>query len=94
MLLFNWWLDYTSNILNLSCKLRPGLGLFLFQGTTSVTGYLPKGVWYMLENQTKIESSGDFFDLDAPLDKIPLLARGGSIIPKQQGPTTTTTTKR
>jgi alpha-glucosidase (family GH31 glycosyl hydrolase) len=51
---------------------------------------LPEGTWYVFENKTRIESGGEFFELDAPLEKIPILVRGGKIVPKQQSASTTT----
>ena len=55
-----------------------------------MTSYLPAGVWYLFENKSRIESPGNFFGLDAPAEKIPVLVRGGKIVPMQQSLDTTT----
>ena len=60
------------------------------QDSIQVTSYLPAGVWYLFDNKTRIESSGNFFGLDAPPEKIPILVRGGKIVPTQLSLETTT----
>lgn len=45
---------------------------------------LPKGHWYNFWDETLLES-GQPVSLDAPLEKIPLLVRAGSILPMQSG---------
>jgi len=44
--------------------------------------YLPEGKWYEVEMDNKIFEGGRFIKVDAPLEKIPLLFRGGAVIPK------------
>jgi len=43
---------------------------------------LPEGEWYNLENSQSY-TGGQEIELDAPLDRIPILARAGSILPIQ-----------
>lgn len=52
----------------------------LFEGETKRLIYLPEGNWYEFET-AKEYSGGGFIDFSAPLDKIPLFVRDGSIIP-------------
>jgi alpha-D-xyloside xylohydrolase len=54
------------------------------QGATSRRVYLPKATWYDFWTGTKVEG-GKYFDAEAPLEKLPLYVRAGSIIP--MGPT-------
>ncbi len=54
------------------------------QGATSRTVYLPKATWYDFWTGTKIDG-GKRIETDAPLAKLPLYVRAGSIIP--MGPT-------
>lgn len=66
------------------------LSLILTQGADSVKAYLPDGVWYDLLTSQMKGSTGFFVGLPAPLEKIPLHIRGGSIIPVQAVAVTTT----
>ena len=53
------------------------------QGATSREVYLPAGKWYNYYSKELLE--GDkILQADAPLDRIPLFARAGSIIPKRK----------
>ncbi|XP_059088865.1 lysosomal alpha-glucosidase-like isoform X2 [Tigriopus californicus] len=64
----------------------------LEEGPIHVNCYLPQGVWYNWETHVKSdhEEGGAFVKIPAPLDTIPLLARGGSILVlKPPAPTTT-----
>ena len=54
------------------------------QGATSRTVYLPKATWYDFWTGAKVEG-GQHITADAPLAKLPLYVRAGSIIP--MGPT-------
>lgn len=55
-----------------------------------VETYLPPGKWYDWYNLTEKDSKGGNVKLEAEYDYIPLLIRGGSILPVQRpGPTTT-----
>ncbi|KAJ8037783.1 Lysosomal alpha-glucosidase [Holothuria leucospilota] len=62
----------------------------LEQGATSVESVLPAGVWYDFYNGTALlATKTQNFTLDAPLDKINLHLREGSILPLQKPNTTT-----
>ena len=51
------------------------------QGATSRQVYLPAGsVWYDFETSKRYEG-GHSYDIEAPLEKLPLFVRGGSILP-------------
>eukprot|EP00914_Ancora_sagittata_P003748 GHVO01008074.1.p1 GENE.GHVO01008074.1~~GHVO01008074.1.p1 ORF type:complete len:209 (+),score=18.26 GHVO01008074.1:51-629(+) len=65
----------------------------LTQGADSVEAYLPKGIWYDLFSSQMIGSTGKMIGLTAPLSKIPVHIRGGSILP-MQAPAVTTTKAR
>jgi len=54
------------------------------QGATSRTVYLPQATWYDFWTGAKVEG-GQRIQADAPLEKLPLYVRAGSIIP--MGPT-------
>jgi len=60
------------------------------QGKTDVSAYLPDALWYDFYTLASIPARGTHHTLSAPLDTIPLLIRGGSIIPTQTPNTTTT----
>ncbi|XP_023930007.1 lysosomal alpha-glucosidase [Lingula anatina] len=60
----------------------------------SVQAYLPNDVWYDFFNGSLLTSNGGQVALDAPLDKINLHVRGGSIIPTQEPDVTTTLSRR
>ncbi|XP_073706325.1 sucrase-isomaltase, intestinal-like [Garra rufa] len=51
---------------------------------TVIKAYLPRGVWYDYHKGTSIRSSGEFVDMDAPIDKINLHVRAGYILPWQK----------
>ncbi|XP_043284600.1 lysosomal alpha-glucosidase-like isoform X2 [Venturia canescens] len=65
----------------------------LEEGATRVTAYVPKGTWYDFYEKKRILSRGENYTLEAPLDTIPLLVRGGYILPAQT-PSKTTTESR
>lgn len=52
--------------------------------------YLPKDTWYDFYNKSVILSNGKFYTVAAPLDTIPLMIRGGYILPTQTPAITTT----
>ena len=62
----------------------------ILQGADSVEAYLPRGIWYDLYSSQMIGSTGKKIGLHAPLEKIPLHIRGGSILPLQAPAVTTT----
>ena len=67
------------------------------EGATSVNAYFPAGKWYLYEVngiEKVIESKGEYVKLDAPLEKINVAVRGGSIIPILPPKTTTTETRK
>ncbi|KAK0082860.1 hypothetical protein PV325_009722, partial [Microctonus aethiopoides] len=55
-----------------------------------VVGYFPRGYWYNYYTKERIISEGQNFTLDAPLDTIPIVIRGGFILPAQVPGKTTT----
>ncbi|XP_076238484.1 lysosomal alpha-glucosidase [Calliopsis andreniformis] len=59
-----------------------------------VDAYLPRGLWYDLYTKASIFATGKKYTLDAPLDTIPLLIRGGSILPAQKPAATTTDSRK
>lgn len=59
-----------------------------------VNPYLPSGIWYDYYKKTAIESKGERFNLSAPLDTIPILVRGGYVIPQQSALPTTTESRK
>lgn len=65
----------------------------LEENSTEVEAYLPEGVWYDVYTKSPIVSQGQSVNLSAPFDTIPLLVRGGYILP-QQAPEQTTTQSR
>lgn len=60
------------------------------QDKTEVSAYLPHALWYDFYTLAVVPGSGTQHTLSAPLDTIPLLIRGGSIIPTQAPNMTTT----
>lgn len=63
----------------------------LDEGKTSVEGYFPAGMWYDWNtNETLSAPTSLLKTINAPLDVIPLFARGGCILPTQESRTTTT----
>lgn len=65
----------------------------LEEAKVMVTPYVPIGVWYDYYTKDYFQSKGARFNLSAPLDTIPILIRGGIIIP-QQGNNLTTVASR
>ncbi|XP_051168285.1 maltase-glucoamylase-like isoform X2 [Leptopilina boulardi] len=59
-----------------------------------VDAYIPAGKWYNFYTNESILSTGENVTLNAPLDTIPLLVRGGSILPMQQSSRTTTESRK
>ncbi|XP_046402984.1 lysosomal alpha-glucosidase-like isoform X2 [Ischnura elegans] len=68
----------------------------LDEGKTAVDAYIPKGIWYDFYSKEVISSSetGHMVTLPAPADTIPLLVRGGTIIPMQAPNMTTGQTRQ
>ncbi|XP_011639981.1 lysosomal alpha-glucosidase-like [Pogonomyrmex barbatus] len=56
--------------------------------------YVPRGMWYDYYTIRSFFSIGKHYTLPAPLDRIPLLVRGGSILPTQKPGVTTTESRK
>ncbi|XP_011882286.1 PREDICTED: lysosomal alpha-glucosidase-like [Vollenhovia emeryi] len=56
--------------------------------------YVPRGLWYDYYTLKSFFSIGKHFTLPAPIDTIPLLIRGGSILPAQKPGVTTTESRK
>ncbi|XP_031787365.1 lysosomal alpha-glucosidase [Nasonia vitripennis] len=65
----------------------------LEEGKTEVHVYIPRGLWYNYHTMEFSFTIGKNYTLDAPMDTIPLLVRGGCIIPVQE-PSVTTSLSR
>ena len=61
----------------------------LEDNATSVTGYFPRGTWYDYHNAIDPIEGPKFVKVDAPLTRIPLFVRGGSVLPTQRNASTT-----
>ncbi|XP_034941549.1 lysosomal alpha-glucosidase-like [Chelonus insularis] len=59
-----------------------------------VTAYLPSGLWFDFYNKSFVISKGQNFTLPAPVDTIPILIRGGNILPAQTPGKTTTESRQ
>lgn len=65
------------------------------QNEVNVTAYLPRGVWYdFYTKKSLLGGPGKWSTLDAPLDTIPLMIRGGSVLPGQKPAVTTTDSRK
>ncbi|XP_026291972.1 lysosomal alpha-glucosidase [Frankliniella occidentalis] len=63
----------------------------LDEGKTSVDGYFPAGIWYDWNTNKTVRALKPLTQtINAPLDVIPLFARGGCILPSQVPKATTT----
>jgi len=63
----------------------------LYNSTTSVNAYFPKGSWYNLNDMTMaLKSNGEYITLQAPMDTINVHVGEGMILPMQRGGLTTT----
>ncbi|KAF2364268.1 Glycoside hydrolase family 31 [Trinorchestia longiramus] len=62
----------------------------LTEGASSRSVYFPESIWYALDSETAEVVGPATVEVDAPLEKIPLYFRGGSILPFQEPATTTT----
>lgn len=70
------------------------LELILSQNKTDVAVYIPRGLWYDYYTVQSFFSIGEYYVLPAPIDTIPLLIRGGSILPAQIPSVTTTESRK
>lgn len=87
-----------TNTYNIDTQFLWGSGFMiapvLEDNTTNVNVYLPNGVWYDFYNKTIILSKGDYYNFNAPIDTIPLIIRGGYILPAQVPAKTTTNSRK
>ncbi|KAL1517514.1 hypothetical protein ABEB36_001270 [Hypothenemus hampei] len=65
----------------------------LQEGATSVNAYFPQGLWYDYYTKNTTESKGQYINVSAPLDTIPVFVRGGNILSQQEARPTTTETR-
>ena len=54
-----------------------------------VSAYFPRDLWYDIYEGQKIVGSGSTVQLQAPVQKINVHVRGGSVVPMQQPDVTT-----
>ncbi|KZC13685.1 Lysosomal alpha-glucosidase [Dufourea novaeangliae] len=66
----------------------------LEENAVKVMAYLPRGLWYDFHTKKSLFGFGERYTLDAPLDTIPLMVRGGSILPAQKPGATTTESRK
>ncbi|XP_045462356.1 lysosomal alpha-glucosidase-like [Harmonia axyridis] len=94
-LMFEFWSDPSTFNIDSQFLWGPALMIIpvLEDNVVTVQGYLPKAIWYDFYSKAATISKGEFFNISAPLDTIPLFVRGGYIIP-QQSPKQTTTESR
>ncbi|KFP18506.1 Lysosomal alpha-glucosidase, partial [Egretta garzetta] len=62
-------------------------------GVDSVTGYVPRGVWYDFYTGSLVNSSGEMLKMSAPLEHLNLHIREGAILPTQKPGTTSEVTR-
>ncbi|KAL8175379.1 UNVERIFIED_CONTAM: hypothetical protein K2H54_021715, partial [Gekko kuhli] len=63
-------------------------------GADSVIGYFPRGVWYDYYTGSSVHSSGENLKMEAPLDRINVHLREGTILPTQKPATSTAASRR
>lgn len=66
----------------------------LEENKINIAVYIPRGLWYDYYSFHFFFSIGKHYTLPAPIDKIPLLIRGGSILPAQKPGATTTESRK
>ncbi|XP_039303833.1 lysosomal alpha-glucosidase isoform X2 [Solenopsis invicta] len=66
----------------------------LEENKIEVAAYVPRGVWYNYYTFNSFFAIGKHYTLSAPIDRIPLLVRGGSILPTQKAGVTTTESRK
>lgn len=66
----------------------------LEENKNTVRAYLPHGLWYDLYTRKATFGLAEYYTLNAPVDIIPLMIRGGSILPAQRPATTTTESRK
>jgi alpha-glucosidase (family GH31 glycosyl hydrolase) len=63
---------------------------FFFQDTTKLDTYFPSCTWYDYYTGQKIRGNGTRMGMAAPMDRINLYVREGSILPMKAAAMTTT----
>lgn len=66
----------------------------LDQGQTEVTAYFPADLWYDIYSGMRLTGVGSLVTIKAPLEKINVHVRGGSILPLQSPNVTTTQSRK
>ncbi|KAK9300498.1 hypothetical protein QLX08_006841 [Tetragonisca angustula] len=61
---------------------------------TEISAYLPRGLWYNFYTKESVFALGKYYTMNAPLDTIPLMIRGGFILPAQKPANTTTNSRK
>lgn len=67
---------------------------YISQNKIEISVYVPRGFWYDYYTLNSFFSIGKHYTLPAPIDRIPLLVRGGSILPAQKPGVTTTESRK
>lgn len=70
------------------------LVVYILQNKNSITVYVPRGLWYDFYTRKSFFSIGKHFTFPVQLTEIPLLIRGGSILPTQIPGATTTESRK
>uniref|UniRef100_A0AAR5PG88 P-type domain-containing protein n=1 Tax=Dendroctonus ponderosae TaxID=77166 RepID=A0AAR5PG88_DENPD len=65
----------------------------LEENATTVKAYFPAALWFDYYSKAQVTSAGEYVNVSAPLDTIPVFIRGGTILPRQ-APLRTTTESR
>ena len=83
---------------NIDTQFLWGAGLMiapaLTEDTELIEVYLPRSLWYDFYSLQLISSGGKWTRVPAPLDTIPLMLRGGNILPTQTPDVTTSLTRK
>nr|XP_012150826.1 PREDICTED: lysosomal alpha-glucosidase-like isoform X3 [Megachile rotundata] len=95
---YSCWFPSDSNTYDIDAQFLWGSSLMIVpvleEGKKTVTAYLPRGPWYDLYTRNVTFGVDKYYTLNAPLDIIPLMIRGGSILPVQRPATTTTESRK
>lgn len=76
----NYWFDNTQSFLwGDSFLVAP----VVEKGTRSMSVALPKGVWFDFWNEQRFDAKNEvsYFDIETPLETIPVLVKAGALIP-------------
>uniref|UniRef100_A0A0P5XVY9 Lysosomal alpha-glucosidase protein n=1 Tax=Daphnia magna TaxID=35525 RepID=A0A0P5XVY9_9CRUS len=94
-LFFEFPLDHQTYAIDTQFLWGGGLMIVpvLTESTEVVEAYLPRSLWYDFYNLELISFGGKWTVLPAPLDTIPILLRGGYILPTQAPDVTTALTR-